>query len=214
MNGSESETLGNELIEELYQDGETRDPQRIVERLVAAFPGNFGYSVSANFSPYLKDEVTTKSQAEAYDEIMLYLDTFKIKVPLLLSVLDWYLSSLSGKNNKLKSRENLTTEWLLGASEEQLDQYKKALLKRARAQQGKRGRRNPIERANVELKNRLDAAGYYSRMLPLLKQVSPTYADHMSRLEALNDRICRELELRYDDDGYLIVGSAELCDTQ
>ncbi|MCL2856573.1 MAG: hypothetical protein FWE19_02455 [Oscillospiraceae bacterium] len=213
MSESESETLGHELTEELYQDGKTRNPQRIVERLVAAFPGNMGYSVSANFSPYLKDEIITKSQAEAYDEIMLYLDSFKIKVPLLLSVLDWYLSSLSPKENKMKSRENLTTEWLLNASDEQLELYKKALLKRAKAQQGNRGRRNPIERANVELKNRMEAAGYYSQMLPLLKQLSPTYADHMRRLEELNDKICSELKLRYDDDGYLIVGALESGDT-
>ena len=191
-------------------DEKERSPQRIIERLEAAFPGNIGYSVSGHFSPYLKDEIITKSQIEAYDEIMLYLDKFKIKVPLLLSILDRYMTYLSGEKGRQKNMENLTTEWLLNASEEQLEQYKKALLKRAQAQQGKRGRLDPIERANIALKNRMEAAGYYSRMLPLLKQVSPTYADHMSRLEALNEKICSELGLRYDDDGYVIIENSEL----
>ena len=213
MNKAESEVLGNEPVREPYHDGKTRNMQHVVERFEAAFPGNIGYSVSVYFSPYLKDEIITKSQADAYDEIMLYLDDFKIKVPLLLRALDWYMSSLSSKKDRLQDRENLrknlNTEWLLNASEEQLELYKKALLKRARAQQV---RRNPIEKANITLKNRMEAAGYYSRMQPLLNQLSPTFADHMSRLEALNDKICSELGLRYDDDGYLFIESSRWDD--
>jgi len=209
MDKPEHRALGNGSIAAPREDGVPRDPQRIVDRLVAAFPGNLGYSVSLHFSPYLSnEEVNMKEQAEAYDEIMRYLDSFKIKVPFTLRVLDYYLASISGnKKEALKNREDVTTQWLLNATDEQLELYKKALLKRAEEQQGKRGRRGRIERANITLKNRLDDAGYYSRFIPLLRRLSPNYADHMDRLEALNNKICGELNLRYDDDGYLIVGS-------
>jgi len=208
MDKSENRVLGNGPAAPPRKDGEPRDPQRIVDRLVAAFPGNLGYSVSLHFSPYLShEEISIKEQAEAYDEIMLYLDSFKIKVPFLLRVLDFYLASITvNKKEALKNREDVTTQWLLNATDDQLELYKEALLKRANEQQGKRGRRNRIERANITLKNRLDDAGYYSRFIPLLRQMSPDYADHIDRLEALNEKICSELNLRYDDDGYLIVG--------
>ena len=209
MKKPEDDNLGTKPKVMPYQDGKCRSPQHIVDRLEAVFPGNIGYSVSIQFSPYLVDEIITQDQAEAYDRIMMFLDLFKIKVPFLLRVLDWYLSSIAGKQERPKNLEQLNTEWLLNASEEQLELYKEALLKRAIAQHGNRGRRNPIERANIKLKNRLEDAGYYSQMLPLLRQLSPTFLDHMSRLEALNDRICSELGLRYDEDGFLIVGALE-----
>lgn len=55
--------------------------QTVLERLMNAFPGNYGKFLCLHFAPYLTEPITTDRQQGAFDRIISFLDSVDYDIP-------------------------------------------------------------------------------------------------------------------------------------
>lgn len=56
--------------------------QTISERLLNAFPGNYGKYASFHFALYLNEPIVNEEQQEAFETIISFLDSVDLKIPV------------------------------------------------------------------------------------------------------------------------------------
>lgn len=169
----------------------------VLDAIKAQLPGFFGAYLSAHFAPYLDIRIETAEQRDAWQTILSFWDHPQLRLPLSFR-LSMRLSSLLPAISATEADARLQS--MLHPSPEEYDRMKENILKTVRI------RENPLVRYSLpEIFKRstmrsLRDCGYYDIFIPAMERLSPPYKAYKDALNALNSRICRDLNLYYDSD--------------
>lgn len=196
FNDNEIQLLNEEISNEEKENG-----QFIKNELRRSFPGGLGVFLSKHFEPYLNEPVDSSEKYNAWLNIVEFLDNIEdIKVPKLIqsyygNMEDETLEQIndSGKNEILR---------LLKAEGQELEEFKRKILDHVNETNN-----NPMSdfmKSFNELKKEMNSffscSGYYDIFIPNMKVLSKDYREYQDSLVALNERLTKELGIKYDED--------------
>lgn len=96
---------------------------------------------------------------------------------------------------------------ILNAEGEELEKYKKKLLDSVGKQYDKSLLKimNPFYKFKKKLNEFFSSSGYYSGFLPNIKIISSEYREYHDKLTELNDKLSKELGIKYDENMKVIM---------
>ena len=160
----------------------------IKEKLVLAFPGDYGLFLAMHFGRFLNETIDTKEKRNAYKAIVGYLDNLELDLPPELSeflkVLD-----LSGKIDLVKieseTNEKMTevladTDAYLERNREELEQY----MEYKNSTEFKTSEAGKLQKLMLEFQKK---SGYQEILIANMKVLSKSYREYSERLEAANE---------------------------
>lgn len=170
------------------------DYQDIAKEISSLLPGAWGEYLRLHFMPFLQITIHTKQQREALDNIIKFCDDTRIKIPLLMQI----SMKLSLPIMKHKSAQEMIAQYR-DISSEEYQQLKQQVLKGAKMKMGIM-KYHPIMISQRKLMRNLQACGYNDIFIPNLMKLSFAYAEYKQAFDKLNERICLELGLYYDNN--------------
>lgn len=178
---------------------ESIDFPSIAAAMRAQLPGFFGEYCVSHFAPYPTHRITTEEQREAYAAILAFWDQPKLRLPLGLS-LSTLLMRMTRKTgiSAGQAAADAQIAAMLHPSEEVYARIKAQTLRTVRLRENPLVRYSPPEWMKRRMMRRLQDCGYNDIFIPAMKRLSPSYRAYHDALDALNDRLCRDLGLYYD----------------
>ena len=171
------------------------DYDSIASALRAQLPGPLGKYLAAHFEPYLPDRITTEEQQDAYERILAFWDNPRLKLPLLYRISMLFSQRIPSAS---AAQADAAIQSMLNPSEEQYARIKEQTLRTVRMRENPLIRYNPAEVLKRRMMRSLRDCGYYDLFIPQMKRLSPAYKAYQDALQAMNDRLCRDLGLYYD----------------
>lgn len=189
-----------QLNEEIISD-ENNNGVFIKNELKRAFPGGVGIYFANHFAPYLNESIDTKEKYDAWINIIEFLDNIEeFKIPKFLMM---YYQTMSEEmiifiNNAQKAH----IEKILYSEGEELEDFKKDFLKYVDKQNDKSllSEINPFVKMKKQMYDYFEEIGYNDVFLPNLKILSNSYKEYSDKLNEVNDKICKELGVGYDEN--------------
>ncbi len=178
---------------------EQLDFDTIAQAIRAQLPGWTGKYLVSHFASYLNIRITTCEQQQAYDRILAFWDNPALKLPVLFRIcglLSAHLPHIQDTAEAMDSRIHS----MLHPSEEDYARIKAQTLKIVRMRENPLIRYNPFELAKRRMMRSLRNCGYYDLFISEMKRLSPAYRAYHDAMDALNERLCRDLSLYYDSD--------------
>lgn len=165
----------------------------IKERLVLAFPGNYGLFLSLHFGRFLDGMIDTDEKRIAYNEIINYLDDVELHLPPELSE---YLEEIFTLNERLDvvQLENTTNKAMaemLNNTENYLAQHHQDIEKYHAYLKSDEFLNSPIATMQKKLRDFQKQSGYYERLINSMKVLSPHYAEYLAGIETANEQFFR-----------------------
>ncbi|MEG2858527.1 MAG: MerR family transcriptional regulator [Clostridia bacterium] len=160
----------------------------IAEKLLEAFPGYYGRCICLHFARFLNEPMITAAQQVAYEKIVLFLDGVpRFNLPEDLQAY-WTEATkhFSARNigemiaSTKQSIEN--PEAFISCNKEVLDEY-------LAYRQSAAYKNSPVFQIQSLLKAFNRTSGYEDVLIPLMKQVSQSYANYCSQMEIANDKL-------------------------
>lgn len=192
--------LNDEIIQEEKKSGEF-----IKRELKRAFPKGFGEYMAYHFSPYLNEPLDTMEKIKAWHNIVEFLDNIpQFKIPKFIQI------GLASSSDEIRKRTYEATkskmEALLEAQGEELEEYKKELLGYVDKQKEWRllPYLNPFFNFKKKLMNFYKESGYYEVFIPNMKVLSKEYREYSEKLNLINDKLSKELGIKYDENYKII----------
>ena len=185
----------------MRQNKALRDGFTVRERLVMAFPGNYGIYMSLHFGRFLDIHVETPEQQEAYDNIIAYLDGVPATIP---DELGEYLENVfrAIAQADIYQLENAINEAQESVSENIDTLYKKIdvdeYITYRLSDEFKQSKEGQMVRLMIEFQK---SSGYQDVFIKNLKMLSPDYEKHLQRLEQANEQLLQkypQLKVLYD----------------
>lgn len=169
----------------------------ITDKLLEAFPGEFGLFVCVHFAPFIPDPPFADEQQAAYDEIIAYLDHAALwELPAesrewlreqmeAFTVSDWRQIS-EGMIHSVQQFEAYLTE-----NQAHIESF-------FASRQTEAYRQTPAYQIRKLLRDFQNESGYQERFIPALKRLSPAYSAYIEQLERANavlrDRYGQDLD--------------------
>lgn len=160
------------------------------EKLLDAFPGNYGLFLSIHFGPYLQEPIRTEQQAQAYRAVVRFLDGVR-EIPLPSALRALFEQGLAAQTpESLRKLDDTMRRGVLdpGAylqqNKEVIEEYLEFLNSEEYASSG-------LKDLKEALRAFYETSGYYTEFLPNLKLLSASYREYCERLEQA-DAVFRE----------------------
>ncbi|WP_186422416.1 MerR family transcriptional regulator [Lacrimispora celerecrescens] len=172
-----------------YLQTHDEDLYTIKEKLVFAFPGNYGLYISMHFGRFLNGTIETEDQRKAYDAIVQYLDHVGLYLPSELSEFLEAFFTVSTKSDAVKIEEETNdrmldmltdTEGYLERNHEQIEQY----INYKNSEEYKNSEAAKIQRFMLDFQKE---SGYQEVLIANMKILSPSYAEYLKKVEAANE---------------------------
>lgn len=160
----------------------------LTDKLMEAFPGDFGVFIALHFAPFFPDAPLSEEQQAAYEEIVRYLDdTSAMDIPAAWS--HWLNDRLSELS--IADWRQISTEMrdAVQRPEEIWEQYQDQITSYLEFKQSEAYRQSPAFRMEQLLRRLQEQSGYRERFIPALKRLSPSYAEYARQLEQANERL-------------------------
>ena len=184
---------------------EQLDYQTIAAAIQEMIPGFYGKLFLHHFLPYLQIPITTQEQRDAYQAILTFWDTTDLKMPLSMRIVTFLTGFLQNQQAAaIQARLDAQLKRLLEPNAKQYAQMKKAVLHQYRVQKYCLLRYLPSSISKRHWMMELQRSGYNDIFLPNMEKLSPAYREYRNALSAINDRICTELNLGYDEYFHLV----------
>lgn len=179
----------------------TEDQQGILikDKLLEAFPGNFGRLVVTNYLPFLNISLDSEEKKKAFLDMVNYLDEveeFSISEEMeqqlkLIKDEEFYRKTLEARQAMIEA--------VCSGEGEQFENFKKTVLDSMKRLEDTEFRNFYIEnkKRNKGFTEALKEKGYYDKVVNNLRIINPKYEEFCSKLEKLND----SLGLAYGEDG-------------
>ena len=193
--------LNDEIIEIEKNNGEF-----IKRELIRAFPGGLGKYLAYHFAPYLNESLDTPDKYEAWINIVEFLDNVpEIKIPRFIKIGYENISDEISKKINDDTRNEINN--MLNAEGEELEKYKQKLLDNIEKQNDKSLLKvmNPFYKFKKQLNEFFNSSGYYDIFLPNMKILSSEYKEYHDKLTKLNDKLSKELGIKYDENMRVII---------
>ena len=200
MSINEISKLNDEIIREEKKSGEF-----IKRELKRAFPKEFGEYMAYHFSQYLNEPLDTMEKIKAWHNIVDFLDNIpQFKIPKFIQI------GLENSSDEIRKKTYEATkskmEALLKAQGEELEEYKKELLGYVDKQKewSLLPYLNPFFNFKKKLMNFYKESGYYEVFIPNMKVLSKEYREYSEKLNLVNDKLSKELGIKYDENYKII----------
>ena len=193
--------LNDEIIESEKNNGEF-----IKRELIRAFPDGMGKYLAYHFAPYLNEPIDTPDKYEAWINIVEFLDNVpEIKIPRFIQIGYENISDEIAKKINDDTRNEINN--MLNAEGEELEKYKQKLLDNTEKQNDKSLLKvmNPFYKFKKQLNEFFNSSGYYDIFLPNMKILSSEYKEYHDKLTKLNDKLSKELGIKYDENMRVII---------
>ena len=193
--------LNDEIIEIEKNNGEF-----IKRELIRAFPGGLGKYLAYHFAPYLNESLDTPDKYEAWINIVEFLDNVpEIKIPRFIQIGYENINDEMAKKISAGTRNEINN--MLNAEGEELEKYKQKLLDNIEKQNDKSLLKvmNPFYKFKKQLNEFFNSSGYYDIFLPNMKILSSEYKEYHDKLIKLNDKLSKELGIKYDENMRVII---------
>ena len=193
--------LNDEIIESEKNNGEF-----IKRELIRAFPDGMGKYLVYHFAPYLHEPIDTPEKYEAWINIVEFLDNVpEIKIPRFIQIGYENISDEISKKINDDTRNEINN--MLNAEGEELEKYKQKLLDNIEKQNDKSLLKvmNPFYKFKKQLNEFFNSSGYYDIFLPNMKILSSEYKEYHDKLTKLNDKLSKELGIKYDENMRVII---------
>ena len=193
--------MNKEIIEIEKNNGEF-----IKKELIRAFPNGIGIYLSYHFAPYLNEPIDTQEKYQAWMEIVEFLDNVPdIKVPRIIQAVYENTTEEMAKHMNENMRNEINN--MLNAEGVELERYKKKLLDNIEKQNDKSLVKliNPFNKFKKQINDFFDSSGYYDVFIPNMKILSSEYKDYHDKLTTLNDKLSKELGIKYDENMRIII---------
>lgn len=194
-----------DVLSNLINSDERAKGECIKNELLRAFPGGFGIILAAHFSPYLVEPINSDEKYDAWIKIVEFLDNLEeISIPEKL--VDYY-SMIN--NEELEEAVNSGRDAindLLYADEERLEKYKTDIDAYINTTQ-ENYMKEFMEEFNIlkkEMNKFFTSSGYYEVFIPNMKVLSSNYREYYDKLMAINEKLSKELGIRYDENMNII----------
>ena len=193
--------LNDEIIEIEKNNGEF-----IKRELIRAFPDGMGKYLVYHFAPYLNESLDTPDKYEACINIVEFLDNVpEIKIPRFIQIGYENINDEMAKKISAGTRNEINN--MLNAEGEELEKYKQKLLDNIEKQNDKSLLKvmNPFYKFKKQLNEFFNSSGYYDIFLPNMKILSSEYKEYHDKLIKLNDKLSKELGIKYDENMRIII---------
>ena len=193
--------MNKEIIEIEKNNGEF-----IKKELIRAFPNGIGVYLAYHFAPYLNEPIDTQEKYQAWMEIVEFLDNVPdIKVPRIIQAVYENTTEEMAKHMNENMRNEINN--MLNAEGMELESYKKKLLDNIEKQNDKSLVKliNPFNKFKKQINDFFDSSGYYDVFIPNMKILSSEYKDYHDKLTTLNDKLSKELGIKYDENMRIII---------
>lgn len=181
---------------------EAVDFASIADAMRAQLPGFFGGYLAAHFAPYLSIRITTPEQQDAYRRILAFWDDPKLRLPVSFRLNMLFMRLLPQPSAAAMDAQ---IQAMLNPSEEAYARMREQTLRTVRMRRNPLVRYSPGEVMKRRMMRALKDCGYYDVFIPEMKRLSPAYHAYHDALDALNDRLRRDLGLHYDSDFNLVI---------
>ncbi|WP_373598697.1 MerR family transcriptional regulator [Paraclostridium bifermentans] len=192
--------LNEEIIEIEQNNGEF-----IKRELERAFPSGLGKYLAYHFGPYLNEPIDTIDKYKAWINIVEFLDDVpEIKIPRIIEI--GYENTTDEMRKQMINRVRAEINNMLNAKGEELEAYNKRILESIDKQNEKSLLKtmNPINKFKKQLNEFFNSSGYYDIFIPNMKILSNEYRDYHNKLMELNELMCKELGIKYDENMKII----------
>lgn len=202
-----------EALEAFIQDPdvdriyEAIDYQTAAQALQDMVPGFYGYYFMDHFMPYLQITITTSQQREAYQKIVAFWDNTTLKIPLFMKLVSYVMYLIMPKPTmaQMTAKMDAQLKKYLNPSEEEYQKLKEMIRRNVKLKNSFLYRFHPAFIAQRAFMKSLRDQGYYDIFIPNMKELSPDYKKYQDALVAVNDRICKDLNLYYDSNFNLVM---------
>lgn len=185
---------------------ESLDYKSVAQAIQDMFPGFYGYFFMNHFIPYLKIDINTEEQQEAYKNIIEFWDNVNIKIPLFMKINGFILYKINKPNleEMVNVMEKKLTS-LLNTSEEEYEKLKEETRKNVKLKNSLLFKYHPAFIAQRKFMKRLQDCGYNDIFIPNMISLSPKYKEYHEALSNINERINKDLGLYYDSKFNLVM---------
>lgn len=193
--------LNNEIIEIEKSNGDF-----IKRELIRAFPSGIGQYLAYHFAPYLNEPIDTADKYGAWINIVQFLDNVpEIKIPKIIQI--GYENTTDEMARQISAGTRIEINNMLNAEGEALEKYKQKLLDSIEKQNDESLLKamNPFYKFKKQVKEFFNSSGYYDIFLPNMKILSSEYRVYQDKLIKLNDKLSKELGIKYDENMRIII---------
>lgn len=185
----------------LDQANELLDYQTVEQAIEALLPGKeWSVYLKSHFRPFLNIRMSTPEQKQALQNILEYCDETELKIPFIV---DLGIKMAGGAIAEKRTADEMIAQYR-DMSENDYEKLKQKVLSGAKLKSGIM-KYHPIYVAQRKMMKELQNKGYNDIFIPNMMVLSPKYAEYKRVLDAINDRICRELGLHYDSNFNLVL---------
>ncbi len=193
--------INKEIMEIEKSNGEF-----IKKELIRAFPTGIGRYLAYHFAPYLNEPIDTEDKYRAWTDIVEFLDNVPdIKVPRFIEI--GYENTTEEMAKHISDSTMNQINNMLNADGIELEKYKKKLLDNIEKQNDKSLLKiiNPFNKFKKQLNEFFNSTGYYDIFIPNMKILSSEYKEYHDKLMKLNDKLSKELGIKYDENMRIII---------
>lgn len=185
----------------LDQANELLDYQTVEHAIEALLPGKeWSDYLKSHFRPFLNIRMSTPEQKQALQNILEYCDETELNIPFIVNL---GIKMAGGAVAEKRNAEEMIAQYR-DMSESDYEKLKQKVLSGAKLKSGIM-KYHPIYVAQRKMMKELQNKGYNDIFIPNMIVLSPKYAEYKGVLDALNDRICRELGMHYDSNFNLVL---------
>lgn len=196
LNEESIKSLNEEIIIDEKSSGEF-----IKKELKRSFPSGLGLYLAHHFSPYLNEPVDTLEKYNAWLKIVEFLDNIPdIKIPRIIELSYENMSEEIQKNIVENTKKEICN--MLNAEGEELERYKEKLIKNIDIQNDNSILKvmKPFYKFKKNIHDFFTSSGYYDVFIPNIRILSSEYDEYQNSLIKLNDKLSKELGIRYDEN--------------
>lgn len=180
---------------------EAVDYESIAQAIHNHLPGFIGQHLSRHFAPYLDIRIHTEEQRDAYARILAFWDNPGLKLPFLYRIsaaLSMLVPPVSAEQLDAKIKS------MLDPDEAAYARMRSQMEKTVRMRENPLIRYSPGEMLKRRMMRSMRDCGYFDIFIPQMKRLSPSYKAYHDALDALNTRLCNDLNLYYDSNYNLV----------
>lgn len=177
----------------IYLQSHDEDLFTIKERLVLAFPGNYGMFLSLHFGRFLNEIIDTDEKRNAYNKIIDYLDSVDLYLPPEMSE---YLEAFFAASEKLSAAQiedetNGAMSEMLANTESYLEQHRKEIEEYLAYRESEEFRNSPAAKFRKMMQDFQEQSGYFEHLVGNIKILSSSYTDYLKNLEISDEKFLR-----------------------
>lgn len=164
--------------------------EAVSERILNAFPGNYGRYICMHFSSYLDEAVVTKEQQEAYETVISFLDGVDFQLPdnlqkYLEETVAHFDEGFVGKVAERMDAMVSDTEKYIAENQEFIESW--IAYKKSEAY-----RTSPAFLLEEALRQFHSASGYNEVFIPAMCRLSNSYREYYEAMQKANEKFLQK----------------------